>query len=135
MRPNFLGGSAIMKKIKGRTAHKNKKKPSSAGKTSDKPADLADIRQQITNLVGTHAIAMVETTIGEVDKGHYAAMKYLFELVGLSSAVVTAEPQGQDVLAKTLLQRLREAEIPTSVNTITKDSEVALQGIAEHPVE
>jgi hypothetical protein len=36
--------------------------------------DLAAIREQIMSLVGDQAVEMVETTIGEVDKGDFVAM-------------------------------------------------------------
>jgi len=44
--------------------------------------DLAAIRDGITSLVGNQAIGMVKTTIREVEKGHFPAMKYLFEMIG-----------------------------------------------------
>jgi hypothetical protein len=49
---------------------------------------------------------MVETTMDEVDKGHYLAMKYLFEMVGLCPATSPEEAPEEDSLAKTLLRRL-----------------------------
>jgi hypothetical protein len=49
------------------------KKASTAQKKALKQVDLAVVRGQITNLVGNHAVEMVETTMDEVNKGHYLA--------------------------------------------------------------
>ena len=75
-----------MKTTKERTGKQGPKKHSAVKKSSRDPVDLAEIRQQITNLVGNGALGMVETTIEEVGKGHYLGMKYLFELIGLYPA-------------------------------------------------
>jgi hypothetical protein len=83
-----------------------------AGKKSRQATDLAAIRQQITDLVKNQAVPMVEITISEVDKGHYAAMKYLFEMIGLYPAAAQEETQGEDSLARTLLRRLGLPEEP-----------------------
>ncbi len=69
-----------MKTAKERSGRPGAKKVSAERKGSRNPVDLAEIRQQITNLVGNDAVGMVETTIEEVGKGHYLGMKYLFEL-------------------------------------------------------
>jgi hypothetical protein len=55
--------------------------------------DLAEIRQQITNLVGNDAVGMVEITMDEVGKGHYLGMKHLFEMIGLYPALGEAGPE------------------------------------------
>ncbi len=63
-------------------------------------------------------MGMVETTIREVEKGHYLAMKYLFEMIGLSPATTPEEAPQDDSLAKALLRRLQlpeedgNAEVP-----------------------
>ncbi len=83
--------------------------------------DLAEIRQQITNLVGNDAVGMVETTIEEVGKGHYLGMKYLFELIGLYPTTVADEAPTQDSMAATLLRRLGLPESPMPEKRVTKD--------------
>jgi len=55
---------------------------------------LEAIRQQICDLVGSQAVGLVETTIGEVDKGHYGEMKYLFEIIGLYPATLQENTAG-----------------------------------------
>jgi hypothetical protein len=84
--------------------------------------DLAEIRRQITDLVGNGALGMVETTIEEAGKGHYLGMKYLFEMVGLYPATSPDDEPIQDSLAATLLRRLGLPEAPWPEAGVTKDS-------------
>ncbi len=84
--------------------------------------DLAEIRRQIADLVESGALGMVETTIEEVEKGHYLGMKYLFEMIGLYPATSTEDVPAEDSLAATLLRRLGIPEAPVQESRITKDS-------------
>jgi hypothetical protein len=94
------------------------KKSSAVPKRAMKQVDLGVVREQITNLVGNRAVEMVETTMDEVDKGHYLAMKYLFEMVGLCPATTPEGASEDDSLAKTLLRRLKfPEETSTEVTT------------------
>jgi hypothetical protein len=70
-------------------------------------ADVVEIQEEIRNLVCGAAIDMVESTIEEVKKGHYSAMKFLFEMVGLhmESEGIPADTDGR-MTAETLCQRL-----------------------------
>ncbi len=117
-----------MRNAKSKTAKKAKKK-SATGRNGRKVKSLATLREQITDKVTGHAAALVETTIAEADKGHFAAMKYLFEMIGLYPVPSEEEPEvmGESVLAKTLIRRLglreeaepsegimRTAEVPTA---------------------
>ncbi len=95
-----------MRKTNLGKARKEPKKARSGPKKSLKEVDLGVVRRQITNMVGNGALKMVQTTIGEVNKGHYLAMKYLFEMVGLCPATTPEEAQQDDSLARTLLRRL-----------------------------
>jgi hypothetical protein len=108
-----------MKKAKTKTAPKRANRTLTA---SRKAVDLNLVRQNIANLVGASAVSMVETTIAEVDKGHYAAMKYLFELVGLFPGDAETPVGGDAVLAKTLLRRLGLPEEIKAGETVTKDT-------------
>jgi hypothetical protein len=110
-----------MKKNKTKTGSSSKR-VSSAGQGARKPVDLAAVREQITRLVGNEAVGMVKTTIEEVEKGHYLAMKYLFEMVGLSPATAPEEAPQEDSLAKTLLRRLQLPEAADLSAEVTKDS-------------
>jgi hypothetical protein len=100
---------------------KSPKKASSARKKALKQVDLGIIGEQITNLVGNRAIEMVETTMDEVDKGHYLAMKYLFEMIGLCPATTPERAPEEDSLAKTLLRRLRLPEDTILANEVTEE--------------
>ena len=126
--PKLFGGAFLlrtgesMKKTKSRRG-KKRARSLSAGKKSRQATDLAAVRQQITDLVRNQAVPMVEITISEVDKGHYAAMKYLFEMIGLYPAAAQEETQGEDSLARTLLRRLGLPEEPMLEAEIAKDGQ------------
>jgi hypothetical protein len=111
-----------MKKAKLRTGTAQSKGPLSAKAAPRKPLDLAEIRRQITDLVGNGAVGMVETTMEEVGKGHYLGMKYLFEMIGLYPATSTDDTLIQDSMAATLLRRQGLAEAPMAESKVTKDS-------------
>jgi len=103
--------------------NQNKDAPQESSRTlstSRKAVDLNVVRQNIANLIGASAVSMVKTTIAEVDKGHYAAMKYLFELVGLFPSDGEPAAAGDGVLGKTLLRRLGLPEESTAGETVTK---------------
>jgi hypothetical protein len=112
---------ANMKRAKSRT---RQTLGNASGRVSRKPVDLSAVREEIKNLVGNAATEMVQNGIEEANKGHYAAMKFLFELVGLYPAVEAAE-QGEEEgsLANTLLSRLGVA-VPEPATEVTKDSPV-----------
>lgn len=100
-----------------------------AGSRTKKSKDAAALRQEIENLVKQEAMQMVHTAILEADKGHFAAMKYLFEMVGLYPGPGETEPQEDDSLARTLLRRLGMPEeispvatVATNANTTANDT-------------
>jgi hypothetical protein len=117
-----------MKTAKKSKRRKSAKKASTTQKKALKQVDLGVVRGQITNLVGNRAVDMVETTMDEVDKGHYLAMKYLFEMIGLCPTTAPEGPLPEDSLAKTLLRRLK---LPEETDTGT---EVTQERVAD-PVE
>jgi hypothetical protein len=57
----------------------------------------------------------------EVDKGHYLAMKYLFEMIGLCPATIPEVALQEDSLASTLLRRLKLPEETMPDPEVTKD--------------
>lgn len=114
-----------MKKTKERTGTKLSKRAAPSRTGSRKPVDLAEIRQQITNLVGNDAVGMVEITMEEVGKGHYLGMKYLFEMIGLYPSTIEDAVVVPDSMAAILLRRLGLPEMPVPEQTVTKDQETA----------
>jgi hypothetical protein len=110
-----------MSKAKTPRSRNSSTKGPSAPKKALKQVDLGVVRERITNLVGNRAVKMVETTMDEVDKGHYLAMKCLFEMVGLYPAATSEETVQEDSLAKTLLRRLRLPEETNPAAEVTKD--------------
>jgi hypothetical protein len=53
-------------------------------------------------------------------EGHYLAMKYLFEMIGLFPATASEKMETQDSLAKNLLSHLGIAEAETQQSIVTK---------------
>jgi len=115
-----------MKKDTAKSPKQAKKKAAAKTKQGGKQVDLEVLRQKIANRVGNKALGMVSSTINEVGKGHYPAMKYLFEMIGLYPEGGQGElPQGEDALAKTLLRRLELPEESAAEEKVTKESEAA----------
>jgi hypothetical protein len=113
-----------MKRVKpSAAAATNSRKAPQAITVARKSPDMAEIRRQITDLVGGGALEMVATTIEEVGKGHYLGMKYLFELVGLYPATSADGESASDSMAATLLRRLGLPEVPVPEQKVTKDRE------------
>ena len=110
-----------MSKTKTSRARRRPRKTVSAPKKALKQVDLEAIREQITNLVGNGAVEMVETTMEEVSKGRYLAMKYLFEMIGLCPSTTSEDAPQEDSLARTLLRRLQVPEEASPVTEVTKD--------------
>jgi hypothetical protein len=68
--------------------------------------DMANVREQITELVCQKASAMISSTIAQVEKGHYTALKFLLEIAGIYP-IRSKDAEEEDYgLAKTLLERL-----------------------------
>jgi hypothetical protein len=90
--------------------------------------DLGRIREEIKNQVGNAAESMVASGIEEANKGHYAAMRFLFELVGLYPAAEGAEEGiAEDGLAKTLFSRLGVLTDPPDP-MVTKECQATAAG-------
>ena len=98
-----------MKRKQPSSREKNARQASSDEATRE-TVDLEALRQQITTLVGDDALQMVANTIEQVHQGHYQALKYLFEVIGLFPATATSEARGEDSLAATLLSYLGVSE-------------------------
>jgi hypothetical protein len=95
-----------MKKTKA-TSGRRSSRVSPGAREAQSPADLGAVRQQITDLIAKNAVGMVETTIEQAAKGHYQAMKYLFEIVGLYPATAAEDNPEEESLAAILLGHLR----------------------------
>ena len=82
---------------------------------------------------------MVESTIEEVHKGHFAAMRYLFEMIGLYPAEAGQEEPDESSLAKILLRRLNlpDPELANDVRQkeVTKETDPPAPGKEEDAVE
>jgi len=93
-----------LRKSKRKTTKPAKKQGS---RKSKKPVDLIEVREDITNIVGSEAKELTKAVVEEGLKGQLAPVKYLFEMAGLypSAEENQAKPEGES-LAKTLLHRL-----------------------------
>jgi len=74
------------------------------------PMDKETLRDQISKQIHASAQEMVGATIQQVNDGHYQAMKYLFEMIGLFPAPAMQDAQQEDSLAGMLLNRLGMGE-------------------------
>lgn len=119
MRPLVFYGKFSMKKPSPR---KNKSVEIRPRNIAAADMDFFVLRRQIRNRVGQEALGMIESTIDAVNNGQYAALKYLFEAVGLFPGDVSDQSQQQDVLAPALLRALGLTEFPATKNAVTKDS-------------
>jgi hypothetical protein len=99
------------------------KKPKKAGSVAEmlKGVDLNLVREQIANQVGNRAMGMVESAMADADGGHYQAMKYLFEMVGLCRGTTPEGRSEEDTLAKVLLRRLNLPDEPNPGTDVTKE--------------
>ena len=76
-------------------------------KAAAEQPDIPALRQKITDLVAQNAVAMVQCAIDSVrEEGHYQAIKYLFEMIGLYPASAANEDVKQDSLAEILMKQL-----------------------------
>ena len=73
---------------------------------SDASVVVSEVRGKIIRIVGNQAVAKVESTIAKAGAGHFLAMKYLFEMVGLFPATASIDPESEDSLTRTLLRNL-----------------------------
>ena len=90
---------------------------------SQQTSSLTEIRKEITTLIKSNAVHMVQKTINQVNEGHYAAMKYLFEAIGLFPSPMQEETPAEDSLARTLLLRLGLPEDPMPETNVKQGRE------------
>jgi hypothetical protein len=114
------------KKAKCKTAAKKPAQKKSAAK-SKKEINPAEVRKEVSQLVGSEAKLMASAVIGEAKKGELAPMKYLFEFAGVYPPANDGEQatQEEDCLAKTLLDRLNAPRKPAQEKEKDEDDEPA----------
>jgi hypothetical protein len=132
---DILGGCA-MRRANGKPPVKDKGKMPEPELAVDTPVNIGQIRDQITKAVGSRALHMVRTTITEVENGHYLAMKYLFEMVGLYPATAATDPSEEGSLAKILLRNLGlQEELAQPQTKVSEDSPESWSGAASDAVK
>jgi hypothetical protein len=94
------------KRTRKAAAKKNSKKKSPAKKS--KQLDPAEVRKEVSQMVGSEATEMARAVIGQGKAGQLATVKYLFEMAGVfpASTETTEGSPREDSLAETLLHRL-----------------------------
>jgi len=93
-----------------------------------KPVDLVKVRESIKDLVGSSAEIMAGKVIEGAIAGQLAAVKYLFEAVGLYPATEPVAKPQEDSVAHDLLVRLG---LPTEA---VPDAEREREGVGEKEV-
>ena len=110
-----------LRKSKGKASKPAKKKSS---RKSKKPVDLAEVRKDIANMVGSEATELAQAVVEEGRKGQLAPVKYLFEAIGLYPAPEVSQARPEEAsLVKTLLHRMGILANPV----IGQDDESPLQ--------
>jgi hypothetical protein len=74
-----------------------------------KPANPAEMRQSVTDMVRSEMINITHAVVEEAKKGQLATVKYLFEVSGVYPGATEqspARPEEGETLARTLLIRL-----------------------------
>jgi hypothetical protein len=74
-----------------KTKSRSKGRVAKTKQAARKSVDIASIRQAMTRLVAHQAGNMVKAVIEEAKKGQSAALKYLFEMIGLYPATLESE--------------------------------------------
>lgn len=71
------------------------------------PEEIQRVRNKITNVVMDESPEMVKRLVRSVnERGNVATLKYLWEMTGLFPVPPEAEDSEDNMLAKTLLQRM-----------------------------
>ena len=100
----FSALSSQLRHVGARTTPGRKSSGAAEGR---KEIDLEALREKIARHVSRKSLAMVRTTTEVVKVGNLAALKYLFELIGVyPSGGASAVEEDSDDLARTLLNRL-----------------------------
>ncbi len=107
--------------------------------THGPPVEISQLREQIATEVGNSALPMVKGAIADCGKGHYLAMKYLFEMIGLYPATAPVESGTEDSLTKILLRNLgiweKSDELGEAQTKVTKESLLQINDGASPVVE
>jgi hypothetical protein len=96
-----------MKKSKPTAAANKAAKKASAKK--QKPANPAEMRQSVTDMVESEMTNITHAVVEEAKKGQLATVKYLFEVSGVypvATEQIHARPEEGETLARMLLTRL-----------------------------
>ncbi|HLW84645.1 MAG TPA: hypothetical protein VKR60_05475 [Candidatus Sulfotelmatobacter sp.] len=101
---------------------------STSSSTDKQPVDLAEVRKDISNIVGSNAAELARAVIATGKTGQLAPVKYLFEVCGLYPASESSSESkpDQESLAHTLMRSLKLPERPV----VSEDDEEAGASVA-----
>jgi hypothetical protein len=130
-------GASVTRKAKAKTRSKSQRSAKAATttttttttttqSTTTAPAvDLAEVRKNISNIVGSNAASLATALVDAGKTGQLAPVKYLFEVSGLYPASEgSTSGLDQEVLARTLMRGLNLPETPME----SEDGEEAVFG-------
>jgi hypothetical protein len=99
---------------------------STSSSTDKQPIDLAEVRKDISNIVGSHAADLARAVMESGKTGQLAPVKYLFEVTGLYPAMECSETKpDKESLAHTLMRNLKLPESPIVNEDDNEDDEDA----------
>jgi hypothetical protein len=102
---------------------------STSSSTDKQPIDLAEVRKDISNIVGSHAADLARAVMESGKTGQLAPVKYLFEVTGLYPATESIETKpDKESLAHTLMRNLKLPESPIVNEDDNEDDEDAGSG-------
>ena len=123
-----------MKTVNKKTKVKRRAKKQPAAKGAKK-IDREAVREKVASMVASEVEDMVNAAIGEGNKGHFQAMKYLFEVAGIFPAGQTPEGDERETsFSELLCKQLELAERQSTEGQVTEVSERAATGNA-HSIE
>jgi hypothetical protein len=94
-------------RIKAKSAESIKPGAEAPAKEEKGEMDFAQVRENISKLVGESASAIARQVIESAKAGQLASARYLFEVAGLYPTTELPEDEGEkDSLAQTLLRRM-----------------------------
>jgi hypothetical protein len=100
-------------KIQGTRRTAAKKSGAKKSRRRHKDANPAEMRRDITNIVGSEMTEITMAVVGEAKKGQLATVKYLFEVVGVyPPAEGNIDRPEDDTLARRLVRTLGLPEGP-----------------------
>ncbi len=95
---------------------------STSSSTNAQPVDLAEVRKDISNLVGANATDLARAVMETGKTGQLAPVKYLFEVTGLYPAVESNDAKPDPEFLAHMLMRKMNLPVSPIVNEDDEDA-------------